>query len=70
MLTKRFTFLCSDDEQRLLLAISKRLKRSQSDAVRSLITAAAEELGISKRLFEEIEQQANVGDDEHRGVRL
>jgi hypothetical protein len=70
MLTKRFTFLYDDDEQRLLLALSKRLKRSQSDTVRFLITAAAEELGIAKKLVEEPEQQAKVGDDEKREVRL
>ena len=69
MLTKRFTFLYDDDEQRLLLALSKRLKRSQSDTVRFLIRAAGEELSIAQQVFEELEQQAKMGGDEGRKAR-
>ena len=44
MLTERFTFLCSQEERKLLHAISKYLHRSQGDTVRFLIRAAASEL--------------------------
>lgn len=42
----RFTFLCNEDERRILAALATNLRRSQSDAVRWLIRGAAEELGV------------------------
>lgn len=41
---KRFTFLCSDDERRVIASLASNLQRSQSDAVRWLIVQAAGEL--------------------------
>jgi hypothetical protein len=64
VLTKRFTFLCNDDEQLLLQAVSKRLKRSQSNTVRFLITAAAEELGLSRVVFEDHHIQVTEEDEQ------
>ena len=48
MRNKRFTFLCNKEERWLIARIAKRLNRSQGDAVRFLINAAAQELGIGK----------------------
>jgi hypothetical protein len=44
MRESRFTFLCNEDERRLIAALSERLARTQSDAVRWLIREAAREL--------------------------
>jgi hypothetical protein len=40
----RFTFLVNGDERRMLAAVAEKLQRSQSDAVRLLIRAAAAKL--------------------------
>ena len=43
---KRFTFLCNQDERRILAALADRLQRSQSDTVRWLIREAVQELKV------------------------
>ena len=43
----QFTFLCNNEERRLLATLAERLQRSRSDVVRSLIRRAAHELGIN-----------------------
>ncbi|GIL15286.1 MAG: hypothetical protein BroJett039_04590 [Chloroflexota bacterium] len=44
MRNNRFTFVCSEDERRILAALADYLNRSQSDALRLLIREAAREL--------------------------
>lgn len=44
MRTIRFCFLVDTDERRLITAVAEKLKRSQGDAIRSLIRTAAQEL--------------------------
>ena len=41
---KRFTFLCDNEERRILAALAQHLERSRSDTVRWLIRNAAQEL--------------------------
>ncbi len=47
MRTNRFTFLCDDEERRLITAIAKHLKRSQGDAIRFILRTAAQELRLN-----------------------
>ena len=65
MLTERFTFLCNSNERRLLAAISKRLKRSQGDTIRQLISAAAFELNLEKQILEngDLQLRITAGED-------
>ena len=44
---ERFTFACDAEERRILVALARRLERSQSDAVRWLIRRAAAEFGAT-----------------------
>ena len=44
MRSQRFTFVCNDDERRILSALADYLQRSQSDALRLLIREASREL--------------------------
>ncbi len=44
MRNRTFTFVCNDDERRLISALAAYLNRTQSDAVRLLIREAAREL--------------------------
>jgi hypothetical protein len=44
MRNRRFMFLCSDEERRMLAAVARRLARTESDVVRLLIREAAREL--------------------------
>ncbi len=44
----RFTFLCTREERYLLAAVAQSLARTESDAVRCLIRAAAHELSCSR----------------------
>ncbi len=48
MYNERFTFLCSEDEKRLLALVSQRLHRSMSDTVRALIREKATELELTQ----------------------
>ena len=41
---ERFTFLCNEDERRLIKTLAKTLQRSQSDAIRFVVVNAAKEL--------------------------
>ena len=41
MRTIRFTFLCNEEERKLILALSRRLERTQSDVIRLLIREAS-----------------------------
>ena len=42
----RFTFLCDDNERKMVAAIADRLQRTQSDAIRWLVINAAEQMGV------------------------
>jgi hypothetical protein len=44
MRDKRFMFLCTKEERRMLAAVARRLARTESDVVRLLIREAAREL--------------------------
>lgn len=44
MRNERFTFVCNENERRILAALAEYLNRSQSDALRLLIREAAREL--------------------------
>ena len=44
MRNDRFTFVCDRDERQMLAAVSAKLARTQSDAVRFLIREAARDL--------------------------
>lgn len=41
---RRFTFVCNDDERRVIESLASNLQRSQSDAVRWLIVQVAGDL--------------------------
>jgi len=41
---ERFTFLCDSNERRAIADLAARLQRSQSDAVRFVVTEAARKL--------------------------
>jgi hypothetical protein len=41
---ERFSFLCNQDERRLITVLAKKLQRSQSDAVRFVVINAVKEL--------------------------
>lgn len=43
---ERFTFLCNNDERHLIAELAHKLQRSQSDAVRIVIVAAALSLPV------------------------
>ncbi len=58
---KRFTFLCDDQERKLVRPIADRLNRSQSDAMRFLIRQTALELGIRTRALWD-KQQCDADD--------
>lgn len=47
MRKQRFTFLCNQHERKLIRAIAEQLNRSQGDAMRFLVKAAATELSIA-----------------------
>jgi hypothetical protein len=57
----RFTFLCNDHERTLITALAEYLNRSQSDAIRFLIEAAAQELKIDL-------DNAHMGNLQSKGV--
>lgn len=41
---EHFTFLCNEDERRAIVKLAAHLQRSQSDAIRYVVTEAVEEL--------------------------
>ncbi len=41
---ERFTFLCNDNEKKIIADLATRLQRSQSDAVRFVVIEAARQL--------------------------
>ncbi len=43
---ERFTFLCDEEERRMIAALAKRLERTQSDAIRVVVREAAVNRGI------------------------
>ena len=43
----RFTFLCNREERQLISALAKRLQRSESDAIRYVVKAVTEEMGMN-----------------------
>jgi hypothetical protein len=45
---ERFSFLVDKEERKLITALAERLQRSQSDAVRFVVTEAVKELQVQK----------------------
>jgi hypothetical protein len=52
----RFTFLCDEEERRLLAGIAACQKRSQGDAIRLLIRAASHELNFMREISTDKEE--------------
>jgi hypothetical protein len=44
----RFAFLCDADDRELIAGLSRRLERSQGDAIRWVIRQAAVSLGVER----------------------
>ena len=61
--TQRFSFLCNDEERRILTALAQRLQRSQSDSVRWLIREAAHELKVKPQREQTQPQPAEVSNE-------
>jgi len=59
----RFTFLCNRKERKLISALAERLQRSESDAVRYVVKAVAEEMGIGSKVVQRGERQNGNGEN-------
>lgn len=64
MRDRRFTFVCTQDERRLLAGLSQKLARSQGDVLRLLIREATRELRVPVH-----ERGAAAGDGPAREAR-
>lgn len=51
---ERFTFLCNQDERRLIGNLAQHLQRTQSDAIRLLIREAAQQLSADRPAGSEV----------------
>ena len=65
MRTLRFTFLCTEEERGLIVALAKTMKRSQSDALRWLVRETAKELQIEAESLKDEMFKPLIKGDEH-----